>query len=82
MINEEWEKNTKMMPLLSPFTPCAFTFFLPDEMAYVPIAGLQWFILTHRVSQACDSHSKAPPDPNSKQLQRNNEMCLDWLSCS
>ena len=52
----------KMMPLLSPFTTCAVTFVLPDEMADVSIAGLQWFILISRLNHMGshgpnDSHS-------------------------
>ena len=50
----------KMMPLLSPFTTCMFV--LPDEMADVSIAGLQWFILIPRLNHTgshrpIDSHS-------------------------
>ena len=55
----------KMMPLFSPkvYDMRAVTFVLPDEMADVSIAGLQWYILitllkhtgSHRPS---DSHSK------------------------
>ena len=54
----------KMMPLLSPFyDTCAVTFVLPDEMADVSIAGLQWFILIPRLNHTgshrpIDSHSK------------------------
>ena len=41
----------KMMPLLSPFTTYVLSrFFLPDEMADVSIAGLQWFIRTPRLN--------------------------------
>ena len=53
----------KMMPLLSPFNDiCAVTFVLPDEMADVSIAGLQWFVLTLPLNHTgshrpIDSHS-------------------------
>ena len=41
----------------------AVTFVLPDEMAYVSIAGLQWFILIPRLNhtgshRSSNSHSK------------------------
>ena len=53
----------KMMPLLSPFYDMrTVTFVLPDEMANVSIAGLQWFILIPRLNHTgshrpIDSHS-------------------------
>ena len=54
----------KMMPLLSLFYDMrAVTFLLPDEMADLSIAGLQWFILIPRLNHTgshrpTDSHSK------------------------
>ena len=44
-----------MMP---PYDMRAVTFVLPDEMADVSIAGLQWFILIPRLNhRPTDSHS-------------------------
>ena len=55
----------KMMPLFSPkvYDMRAVTFVLPDEMADVSIAGLQWYILITRLNHTgshrpSDSHSK------------------------
>ena len=53
----------KIMPLFFAFNDMrAFTFVLPDEMANVLIAGLQWFILIPRLNHTgshrpIDSHS-------------------------
>ena len=53
----------KICPFCRLYHMRAVTFVLPDEMADVSIAGLQWFILipqlNHTVSQRpSDSHSK------------------------
>ena len=45
MINEEWNKTQNDAPLVAFCDTRAVTFVLPDEMADVLIAGLQWFIL-------------------------------------
>ena len=82
MTNEEWEKITQMMHLLSPFTTCVLSrlfcqmkllicrsrdcsglCLLPDEMADMSIAGLQWSMLIPRLNytgshRPIDSHSK------------------------
>ena len=59
------EKKTTQndAPFVAFYDMRAVTFVLPDEMADMPIAGLQWFILIPRlnhtgVTQASDSHSK------------------------
>ena len=44
MANEEWNKTQNDAPFVA-FYMRAVTFVLPDEMADVMIAGLQWFIL-------------------------------------
>ena len=49
MINEEWNKTQNDVPFV-PFYMYAVTFVLPDEMADVSIAGLQWFILIPRLN--------------------------------
>ena len=51
----------EMMPLLSPFKTCV-TFVLPDKMADVSIAGLQWFIRIPRLNY---TGSQKPTDPHS-----------------
>ena len=45
MINEEWKKTQNDAPFVAFYDMHAVTFVLPDEMADVSIAGLQWFIL-------------------------------------
>ena len=57
MINEQWNKTQNDAPFVAFYDMRAVTFVLPDEMANVLIAGLQWFILIppikpHGVSQA------------------------------
>ena len=45
MITEEWNKTQNDAPFIAFYDMHAVTFVLPDEMADVSIAGLQWFIL-------------------------------------
>ena len=45
MINEEWNKTQNNAPFVAFYDMPAVTYVLPDEMADVSIAGLQWFIL-------------------------------------
>ena len=55
MINEEWNKTQNDVPFVAFYDMPAVTFVLPDEMADVLIAGLQWFILIPR-SNHLESH--------------------------
>ena len=62
-INEEWNKTQNDAPFVAFYDMRAVTFVLPDEMADVLIAGLQWFILIPRLNHTgshrpIDSHSK------------------------
>ena len=62
MINEEWNKTQNDAPFVAFYEMRAVTFVLPDEMADVSIAGLQWFILIPRLNHTrshwpIDSHS-------------------------
>ena len=62
MINEEWNKTQNDAPFVAFYDMRAVTFVLPDEMADVSIAGLQWFILIPRLNHTgfhrpVDSHS-------------------------
>ena len=62
MINEEWNKTQNDAPFVAFYDMRAITFVLPDEMADVSIAGLQWFILIPRLNNTgshrpIDSHS-------------------------
>ena len=50
MINEEWNKTQNDAPFVAFYDMRAITFDLPDEMADVSIAGLQWFILMPRLN--------------------------------
>ena len=50
MINEEWNKTQDDAPFVTFYDMRAVTFVLPDEMADVSIAGLQWFILIPRLN--------------------------------
>ena len=50
MINEEWNKTQNDAPFVAFYDMCAVTFVLPNEMANVSMAGLQWFILIPRLN--------------------------------
>ena len=61
-INEEWNETQNDAPFVAFYDMRAVTFVLPDEMADVSIAGLQWFILIPRLNHTgshrpIDSHS-------------------------
>ena len=63
MINEEWNKTQNYIPFVAFYDMRAVTFVLPDKIADVSIAGLQWFILIPRLNymgshRPIDSHSK------------------------
>ena len=63
MINEEWNKTQNDASFVAFCEMRAVMFILPDEMAYVSIAVLQWFILIPRLNhmgshRPSDSHSK------------------------
>ena len=52
------EQNPNDAPFVTFYDMRAVTFVLPDEMADVSIAGLQWFILIPRLNhRPIDSHS-------------------------
>ena len=56
-------KHKMMLPFVAIYDMRAVTFVLPDEMADLSIAGLQWFILIPRLNHTgshrpIDSHSK------------------------
>ena len=62
MINEEWNKTQDDAPSVAFYDMRAVTFVLPDAMANVSIAGLQWFIFIPRLNHTgshrpIDSHS-------------------------
>ena len=63
MINEEWKKTQNDAPFVAFKDMLAVTFVLPDEMADVSIAGLQWFIL---ILQLIHTGSHRPIDSHSK----------------
>ena len=50
MINEECNKTQNDAPFVAFYDMHAVTFVLPDEMADLSIAGLQWFILIPRLT--------------------------------
>ena len=63
MINEEWNKTQNDALFVAFYDMRDVTFVLPDKMADVSIAGLQWFILIPRLNHTgyhrpIDSHSK------------------------
>ena len=63
MINEEWNETQNDAPFVSLYDMRAVMFVLPDEMADVSVAVLQWFILIPRLNETgshrpIDSHSK------------------------
>ena len=51
MINEDWNKTQNDAPFVAFYDMRAVTFVMPDEMADMSIAGLQWFILIPRLNQ-------------------------------
>ena len=62
MINEECNETQNDAPFVGFYDMHAVTFVLPDEMADVSIAGLQWFIRIPRLNHTgshrpIDSHS-------------------------
>ena len=63
MINEEWNKTQNDAPFVAFNDMHAVTFVLPDKMADVLIAGLQWIILIPRLNH---TGSERPSDSNSK----------------
>ena len=62
MINKEWNKTQNDAPFVAFYDMRAVTFVLPNEMADVPIAGLQWFILIPLLNH---TGSHGPIDSNS-----------------
>ena len=63
MMNAEWKKTQNDAPFITFYDMHAVMLVLPDEMADVLIAGLQWFILIPRLNHTgshrpSDSHSK------------------------
>ena len=50
MINEVWNETQNDAPFVAFYDMRAVTLVLPDEMADVSIAGLQWFILIPRLN--------------------------------
>ena len=56
MINEEWSDTQNDAPIVAFYDMCAVTFVLPDKMADVSIARLQWFIRIPRLNHM-GSHS-------------------------
>ena len=76
MINEEWNKTQNDAPFVAFYDMYALTFVLPDEMAHVSIAGLQWFILIPLLNQTVshrptDSYSKPYLHREKKHLELN-----------
>ena len=71
MINEEWSKTQNNAPFVTFYDMRVDTFVLPDEMADLSIAGLQWFILIPRLNHTgsprpSDSHSKSKFTENKR----------------
>ena len=61
-INEDLNKTQNDAPFVAFYDMRVVTFVLPDEMADLSIAGLQWFILIPRLNhmgshRPIDSHS-------------------------
>ena len=69
MINEEWNKTQNDAPFVAFYDMRAVTFVLPDEMANVSIAGLQWFILINRLNHM---GSHRPIDSHSIYIEKKN----------
>ena len=75
MINEEWKRQKNDAPFVAFYDMHAVTFVLPDEMADVSIAGLQWFIL---IPQLNHKGSHRPSDSHYKSyLQQEPPTCCN-----
>ena len=75
-MGEKKNHKHKMMPLLSPLTTCVLSkCLLPDEMADVSIAGLQWFILIPRLNH---TGSHRPSDSYSKPYLHRGKKYRIW----
>ena len=62
MINEEWNETQNDATFVAFYDMGAVMFVLPDEIADVSFAGLQWFILLPQLNymgshRPTDSHS-------------------------
>ena len=68
MINEEWNKTQNDALFVAFHNMHAVTFVLPDEMADVSMAGLQWFMLIPRLTH---TGSHRPSDSHSKPYREN-----------
>ena len=80
MINEEWNKTQNDAPFVTFYGMGPVTFVLPDEMADVLIAGLQWFIRIPRLNHTeyhrpFDSHSK--PYLHQEIWNKNHPACCN-----
>ena len=80
MINEEWNTTQNDAPFVVFYDMPTVTFVLPDEMADVSIAGLQWFILIPRLNHTgshrpSDSHSKPYLHRENYRIWNKNMMC-------
>ena len=60
MINEEWNKTQNDAHFVVFYDMHAVMFVLPDEMADVSIAGLQWFILRQQSENFLKSSCPKP----------------------
>ena len=69
MINEEWNKTQNDAPFVAFYDTRAVTFVLPDEMADVSIAGLQWFILIPRLNHT-SLKGQLIPIPNTIYIEK------------
>ena len=69
MINKEWNKTQNDAPFVAFYDMHAVTFVLPDEMANVSIAGLQWFILIPRLNHTV-SQGQLIPIPNPIYIEK------------
>ena len=75
MIHEEWNKTQIDASFVTFYDMRAVTFVLPDEIADVSIAGLQWFILIPRLNY---TGSHRPIDCHSKTCLRREKKYRIW----
>ena len=75
MINEEWSETQNDAPFVTFYNMRAVTFVLPDKMADVSIAGLQWFIL---IPQLNHTGSHRPNDSHSKPYLHRGKKYRIW----
>ena len=78
MINEEWNKTQNDAPFVAFYDMRAVTFVLPDTMAGVSIAGLQWFIHIYPDYTTWGLTGQLIPIPNPIYIEKEKKLS-NWI---